>query len=63
MSEKTREFKALWGGGKYAVIEKAWYSYDGNWWKYANGDAVCKPEFDECRITLNGGPRDGDVVA
>lgn len=54
---------AEWDGDRYAVPSQGWCSSDGDNWSYEDGALVLGSLFERARITLSGGPRNGEVVA
>ena len=57
------DYRAFWNGTQYVVDgTHQWYSDDGSEWLLAPYIAAGGPLFERGRITLVGGPRNGDVV-
>lgn len=61
--------RAIWTGEEYvAYFDEngeigSWFSSDGDWWNDVNGKAIVTREFNQCSITLVGGPRDGSILS
>jgi hypothetical protein len=56
------DYTAIWIENVYCVVEKQWYSEDGDVWLDANGNTIVCPSFLSARILLQCGPRSGTVV-
>lgn len=67
MSTISRTVNAKWMSDQYVVTDTGtdneWYSVDGDSWCDQNGRPITDEEFDNTRIVLCGGPRDGEAVA